>query len=283
MRRLWFALLLAASFQAVAQGTKPSITCQPVTDTMCHYTGCFLSFGGLAGVFGVTSGATEAVCALCNDSAEAIFFGYVKPGVGRCLATAAASNCIGCNWCIAVVHGCPDREVCIPKQEGDCDTSPITIAVNGPIQLGGLPTTFDIDADGQADRISWVDAGTPLLALDRNGNGRIDDGTELFGDSTPGSEKLNGYVALSMFDTNDDGWVTAAEGPALLLWFDGNIDGVSEPHELHSAWYFLGAIGTAYKDHNRSDQHGNRYAWKGWARLSDGRLTQTADVMFVRY
>lgn len=116
----------------------------------------------------------------------------------------------------------------------------------------------------------------PLLALDRNGNGAIDNGAELFGDATPGSGNVNGYIALSQLDRNADGWVTREEAPWLLLWFDRNADGRSDDGELQSASDHLSAAGTDYREHRRVDQYGNRYAWNGWRRLADGKQAQTA-------
>ena len=274
MRRLMMVML----FAGFAWGASAQMTCSPVVSN-CQYNGCFIAYGGLAGVYNIT----EAACAICNDSAEMAFFGYVRPDAGLCSSTTAASSCVGCNWCTAVKYGCPvERERCVVRQEGDCDTSPIAVAVGGPIQLTGEPVTFDIDADGAADRITWVQPETPLLALDRDGNGRIDNGAELFGTATPGSGGVNGYIALSQFDRDEDGWVTESEVPSLLLWFDANSNGLSDNGELQSAWSHLSAAGTDFREHSRVDQHGNRFAWTGWARLIDGRRTQSADVLFVR-
>lgn len=60
---------------------------------------------------------------------------------------------------------------------------------------------FDINADGKTDTTSFVMGGDAFLALDRNGNGQIDDGSELFGDQN-GAE--NGFLELSKFDENHD-------------------------------------------------------------------------------
>jgi hypothetical protein len=88
---------------------------------------------------------------------------------------------------------------------------------------------FDIDADGKPDRIGWTERDSDLafITLDRNGNGRIDDGTELFGDHTPlanGSPAANGFAALSELDVNRDGIVDASDPvwQRLSLWVDAN-------------------------------------------------------------
>jgi len=129
MRRLMMVVLFAV---VASQASAQTMTCSPVVSN-CQYNGCFIAYSGLAGVYGIS----EVACALCNDAAEAAFFGYVKPyAAGQCTSTTAASSCLGCNWCIYVLQGsgaCPVREPrCKVIQEGDCDTSPIVVAVGGP-------------------------------------------------------------------------------------------------------------------------------------------------------
>jgi hypothetical protein len=67
---------------------------------------------------------------------------------------------------------------------------------------------FDLNADGHVDRASVATGGDALLALDRNANGRIDDGRELFGDQ---NGDANGFAALSVFDDNRDGRIDAQD------------------------------------------------------------------------
>ncbi|NEV60480.1 hypothetical protein [Thiorhodococcus minor] len=81
---------------------------------------------------------------------------------------------------------------------------------------GGIQTTgfddgvaFDLDGDGRLDQMSSVAGDTWLLALDRSENGRIDDGTELFGDQTGAA---NGFDALARHDGNGDGRIDASDG-----------------------------------------------------------------------
>ncbi len=76
------------------------------------------------------------------------------------------------------------------------------------IQLSGTPSltenkiSFDIDMDGTPDQISFAGAGAGFLALDKDGNGKIDDGSELFGPKTG-----NGFSELAEHDSDGNGWI----------------------------------------------------------------------------
>lgn len=137
--------------------------------------------------------------------------------------------------------------LCLPVEaQNACDdnggTSPIVINFGpGGYRLTGenAPVEFDIRATGQPLRIGWTaaNADEAFLCLDRNHNGRIDSGAELFGNATPmndGSTAHNGFVALAEYDENHDGVIDKNDAvwSQLLLWRDVNHDGVSQPSEI---------------------------------------------------
>jgi Ca2+-binding RTX toxin-like protein len=112
---------------------------------------------------------------------------------------------------------------------------PIILDLDGDgIQLTSLTGSnvhFDYAGDGFAERTGWVSPNDGILAIDLNGNGRIDDGLELFGSPTQ-----DGFAILEKRDTNADGVIDAldADFDKLLVWRDLNQNGVSDEGELQS-------------------------------------------------
>lgn len=84
---------------------------------------------------------------------------------------------------------------------------PLVLNFNGQgVQLIDQQTRFDLDSDGQAETIPTLGAGSAYLALDRDGNGAIDNGRELFGPATN-----NGYAELAKWDNDGNGFIDAAD------------------------------------------------------------------------
>jgi len=98
---------------------------------------------------------------------------------------------------------------------------------------------FDTNGDSIKTATAWAGADDGLLVWDRNGNGQIDSGTELFGDETilsNGQKATNGFTALAELDSNADGKFDATDTQYanLRIWRDLNQDGVSQADELQT-------------------------------------------------
>jgi hypothetical protein len=126
---------------------------------------------------------------------------------------------------------------------GQAVTAPLVVDTKGngfKFTTAKAGVWFDIDADGVRELVGWTQKSSDdaWLAMDRNENGVIDNGSELFGDVTPGDRSHptspNGFEALRFLDTNPDGIIDAKDAAfaRLLLWTDRNHDGISTPDEL---------------------------------------------------
>jgi hypothetical protein len=152
--------------------------------------------------------------------------------------------------------------------------SPIILDLNGD----GFALTdadggvlFDLRANGIPELWAWTTTGSDdaFLVLDRDGDGAITSGAELFGNYTdqPANPNLipNGYLALAVFDTNRDGQIDSSDPiyPALRLWVDKNHDGMSQAEELHTlAEFGILSLSTAYVTQARVDRNGNIFRFR---------------------
>lgn len=129
---------------------------------------------------------------------------------------------------------------------------PLVLDFPGPSgALGDLRFAFDLDADGRKDNVPLV-GGSGFLAFDRNGNGRIDDGRELFGPSSG-----DGFAELAALDSDGNGWLDDND-PAfsrLSLWRP-DADGGGAPLSLAEAGIgalYLGRVNTAFSLKNATN------------------------------
>lgn len=181
-----------------------------------------------------------------------------------------------------------------PSCEDGC--SPIVVGLEpGAFRFTSVAegTHFDIDADGIDEPVSWLEPGRrqAFLALDRDENGSIDDGSELFGEVTPqpAADGRNGFLALEEFDRgylggDQDGRITSADRvfELLRLWHDLDHDGHSQPHELTSlSDEGIVAIDLALVRSSRRDRHGNELRWVSRVHFEHGSRLAAADVILL--
>ncbi|HVN20886.1 MAG TPA: hypothetical protein VMU05_19015 [Dongiaceae bacterium] len=139
--------------------------------------------------------------------------------------------------------------------------------------------------------MAWTEQGSTnaFLFLDRNGNGVVDDGTELFGNFTPQppSQQPNGYNALAVYDLpenggNNDGVIDRNDAifSQLRLWIDSNHDGVSQPEEIFTLPQLeVHKVSLLYRYSYRRDRFGNQFRYR--TRIDDDGARVCYDVFFV--
>lgn len=237
------------------------------------------------------------------DSNKTIFFRQ-----DACTLGGQAPACGGGGGGI-IIEACvdgPDPDSGEIGENGDevqCDDSPPSSPIlldldRNQFHLSGGPVLFDIDADGQLETITWVAPGTQdaFLFLDRNANGVVDDGSELFGNATlliSGEQAQHGYEALVEFDLvenggNQDGIIDAADlvFSNLGVWIDSNANGIHEGLESQSlAEANVLSVGVEYRESRRTDSHGNEFRYLGSGSIEvngKNKKMATTDVFFRR-
>jgi len=221
------------------------------------------------------------------------YFCQLKPsGYHDCIGGTCEEEIIAC----AIAGGDWDFDIC----ECGLLNSPIVIDVVGngfDLTSSSDGVDFDLNSDGIAERLSWTSTNSDdaWLALDGNGNGSIDNGTELFGNFTsqpspPEGEERNGFLALALFDEienggNSDGFINRRDlvFNLLRLWQDVNHNGISEVSELFTLPQLgLRKMHLDYHESRRTDAHGNKFKYRAKVRdAQDAQLGRWAWDVFL--
>ncbi len=169
--------------------------------------------------------------------------------------------------------------------------SPLAIDLNGDGVIGTTSVAdgvyFDHENDGFAEKTGWISAEDGVLVRDLNGNGLIDNGTELFGNSTILSNNetaANGFEALKELDSNGDGIFSNQDKAwnEVKVWQDANQNGYTDVNELKS----LDSVGITeinlnYKQQQVADENGNMHNQISTGK-KDGSEISIHDVWFER-
>lgn len=238
--------------------------------------------GGVATSNGNGGGLVELNSAFLNSGNRPLIWniatheamhisGFRDVTQGGCATTASSMvKPISSNGPFA--NGPTTADVCAADQTWGGNESPIIISLNvfrpriSSLDDGVL---FDVRASGSLDLVAWpTDDRQGFLVLDRNGNGFIDSGAELFGNHTPlasGVTAENGYEALREFDLNGDEWIEDSDPVfrQLRLWIDRNRDGISQAAELVplSRAGILG-LSLRYETSRYVDRWGNEFRYR---------------------
>lgn len=168
-----------------------------------------------------------------------------------------------------------------PSEMGIIEVDPLVLDIAGDglnLTKAGEGGFFDINADGKVDNTAWVQGDDAMLVYDKNGNGIIDNGKELFGDQN-GSK--DGFAELAKYDANKDGKISFLDPiyKALKLYQDINADGKIEKNELKS----LDEMGIKSLSlnfvKNSAKLNGNSMLLSGSFEKNDGTIGHLADVM----
>lgn len=141
---------------------------------------------------------------------------------------------------------------------------------------------FDLDADGQTEKMATVKGGDGFLVLDRNGNGKIDSGKELFGDQHGAA---NGFEELARFDSNQDGRIDrddAVFNQLRVLVSQAAAQSVTKMKMLSLDQLGIRSINLAARDVSQAAMGGNRLAQISHFTRHDGSQGQAADVLLNR-
>lgn len=167
--------------------------------------------------------------------------------------------------------------------------TPLLIDLEGDgITTLSLEHGVEFDYDGNSNPIAtgWAGTRCGFLVLDRNNDGVINNGTELFGDRTPlpnGTVASDGAIALAALDSDLDGLIDKNDPiwVDLKIWEDINSNGASESSELHSL-IDMGVrhISLSFVENPTTDVNGNIHALHSSVTWEDGRVSDITDVLF---
>jgi len=309
VRNASFVVLIAACTLLDRVHLRADVFCEEIVQSRCAPAGSQSRYGFLCDV-NPRIPNPNTCNDFYNDVCEGYCADHVPPGtrapfrdlnISYCSGTresmAGTCWCKGSQPCPAVNDGGdPCAFGCTPGYEptppdgchsdaaidqcGCCPTfSPIIVNMDGKaIEMSDAAhgALFDINGLRHMFMVAWpTTTANAWLARDVNGNGSIDSGAELFGNATRlqrGGIARQGFEALEEFDVNRDGLVDATDPmfASLLLWFDLNRDGVSNPEELIPFSSRFTAISTDARESGKTDRYGNAFRFKAKV-FVDGR------------
>lgn len=142
-------------------------------------------------------------------------------------------------------------------QENYVVTDPLVINLDSNVaSVSDMKFLFDLDADGKEEEISFTEKGSGFLALDKNGDGKINDGSELFG-----TKSGDGFADLAAYDEDGNGWIDEADSifKDLKIWTkdeDGR-DVLLDLKQADVGAIYLGNVETEFSLKNQENHNTN--------------------------
>jgi hypothetical protein len=177
----------------------------------------------------------------------------------------------------------------VTQVEGQVEVASVEFAQSDPLILdmagtgieltdAGKGAIFDINADGKLESTAWVKGSSAMLVMDKNNNGLIDNGKELFGDQNGAA---HGFQELARYDSNSDGVIDRRDPVfmALKVYQDMNSNGRFDRNEISSVDKV--GIESINLDFSQIDKNmsGNRLILKGSFTTKDGVKRDIADAL----
>ena len=161
-------------------------------------------------------------------------------------------------------------------------TDPLVINLkDSPISVSDEKWKFDIDGDGKEDSISRLSEGAGYLVLDKNKDGIINDGSEMFGAKTG-----NGFSELRAYDDDGNGWIDENDKiyKDLAVWVkdDAGHDKLISLKEANVGAIYLGSVSSEYSLKSEKDNEYNAEIRRSGMYLTeDGRARSVQQLDMV--
>lgn len=130
---------------------------------------------------------------------------------------------------------------------------PLMINLNGGlVELSDQYFDFDLNVDGKTEKISQTAKGSGYLVFDKNGNGEIDDGSEMFG-----PQSGNGFAELAQYDEDGNGWIDENDSifsKLSIMQFEDGKAVLTSAKDAGLGALYLGAIGANYSLLNKNGE-----------------------------
>ncbi len=166
-----------------------------------------------------------------------------------------------------------------------CEKSPLVIDLNGDgiktTSLSSSDVYFDLNNNGYSEKTGWISSSDGFLVIDKNSNGIIDNGSEMFGNYSD-STSNNGFEALEKYDSNHDGKINKYDDAYydIKIWQDKNSDGKTDSGELISlSQAGIKSISTNYSESD-IDSNGNTIKQTSTVTQYGGKTLEISDVWF---